>query len=354
MIIPRHTSAIRSSHPTVASVVSIFCSCLLLGLLPASSFAATIKTGEQVFQKSCSVCHGDRGNGVSRASASLNPKPRDFSNAASLSREDMIYAVTNGRAGTAMMAWKSRYSPQEIEGVVDYIRGRFMLTALDARLGMGRAIYGHYCQTCHGDRGQGIASPDNPTAPRDLASVQSKASLSRVLIINSVTKGSHGASVTAGFSDKIKAKDIESLADYVGKVLIQVTPAVFDTPAPVATQAAEAMQADMSLPLPKNLIGDAKKGGEFFNGNCSTCHGTGGNGDGPRAYFITPRPRNFHDDYSHARLNRPTIFMSVTNGRPGTVMPAWGKVLSEQEIANLAEYVFQTFVNPSNDTKAEK
>jgi mono/diheme cytochrome c family protein len=339
--------------PSIAASVALI---FALGAHSAQAANAP-KSGEAVFQKSCSVCHGDRGNGVSRAAPSLNPKPRDFSNATNLSREDMIFAVTNGRAGTAMMPWKSRYSAQELEGVVDYIRGRFMLTALDPKLGLGRALYGHYCQTCHGDRGQGITSPDNPVPPQNLASVESKARLSRNRIIDSVKGGKHGDSVAAGFMDKIKEKDVGSLVDYVGKVLIQIPPAVFDTPAPTPQVAApvENMQADMSLPLPKNLIGDAQKGGDFFNHNCFSCHGKGGNGDGPRAYFINPRPRNFHDDYSHARLNRPTIFMSVTHGRPGTVMPAWGKVLSEQEIANLTEYVFQTFVSaPVTEAKADK
>jgi mono/diheme cytochrome c family protein len=87
-------------------------------------------------------------------------------------------------------------------------------------------------------------------------------------------------------------------------------------------------------------------------GNCATCHGKLGNGEGPRAYFLNPRPRNFHDDYSHTNLNRPAIFSVVTTGKVGTVMPAWGKVLSDQEIANVAEFVFQTFVQEKGGAKA--
>ena len=30
------------------------------------------------------------------------------------------------------------------------------------------------------------------------------------------------------------------------------------------------------------------------------------------------------------------------------VMPAWGKVLTPQEVANVAEFVFQTFIHPES------
>jgi mono/diheme cytochrome c family protein len=105
--------------------------------------------------------------------------------------------------------------------------------------------------------------------------------------------------------------------------------------------------SDMTLPMPNGLKGDFAKGATFFIHNCAACHGTKGDGNGPRAYFITPPPRNFLLAASRQRLNRPVIFEAVTNGRLGTNMPAWGKVLSNQEIANVAEFVFQNFIQPS-------
>ncbi len=109
--------------------------------------------------------------------------------------------------------------------------------------------------------------------------------------------------------------------------------------------------SDMSLPMPFGLKGDFAKGATFFVHNCAGCHGTSGNGDGPRAYFITPPPRNFLLAASRKRLNRPVLFEAVTNGRLGTNMPAWGKVLNNQEIADVAEFVFQNFIQPSQLSK---
>jgi mono/diheme cytochrome c family protein len=104
----------------------------------------------------------------------------------------------------------------------------------------------------------------------------------------------------------------------------------------------------MSLPMPNGLRGDARKGGAFYNANCATCHGVKGDGKGPRAYFIHPAPRNFADAGSRTMLNRPLLYAATSMGKLGTEMPAWSKVLTEQEIADVAEYVFAKFIRPGD------
>jgi mono/diheme cytochrome c family protein len=121
-------------------------------------------------------------------------------------------------------------------------------------------------------------------------------------------------------------------------------------PVPVRSASMPAV-SDMSLPMPLGLKGDPDKGRIFFMGNCFTCHGVKGDGEGPRAYFITPPPRNFLLEASRQRLNRPVLFEAITNGRLGSNMPAWGKVLNNQEIADVAEFVFQNFISaPQGNT----
>lgn len=112
--------------------------------------------------------------------------------------------------------------------------------------------------------------------------------------------------------------------------------------------------ADMSLPMPLGLKGDFAKGGVFFMTNCFTCHGVTGDGNGPRAYFITPPPRDFLLETSRQRLNRPVLFEAIANGRLGTNMPAWGKVLNNQEIADVAEFVFQNFISAPQGNKGKQ
>jgi mono/diheme cytochrome c family protein len=115
-------------------------------------------------------------------------------------------------------------------------------------------------------------------------------------------------------------------------------PAPSPAPAPV--------KADLSLPMPNGLRGDAAAGRRFYEANCATCHGVQGDGQGPRAYFINPKPRVFTSEAARAALSRPALFAATSAGRRGTEMPAWEKVLSPQEIADVAEYVFVAFIQP--------
>ena len=310
-----------------------------------------------IYHNYCSVCHGDRGDGRSRARGSLNPPPRDFTAAGELSRDTMLTITAHGKSGTAMVGWKTQLSSKEIEAVVDYIRQSFMIVALDPRLLRGKQVYTHNCAVCHGERGQGSTLPvGGPVPPRDLASPQARAELSRQRMIASVTNGRPGTAMAA-FSDRLPPPDVDAVVDYVRAALMVpsadaisgtrahggrsddsvVTPNV--KPIPVA-------KADMKQLMPNALRGDAQKGGRFYNANCATCHGIKGDGKGPRAYFINPKPRNFIDARSRAMLNRPVIYATISAGKLGTEMPAWSKVLTDQEIADVAEYVFGKFILP--------
>ena len=102
---------------------------ILMGLLAGSGLAADQKitgagkTRPEAVYHYCSVCHGDRGNGLSRARNSLVPAPRDFTAPGmKFSRDYMITVTRDGKPGTAMVGWKTQLSEQDIAGVVDYIR----------------------------------------------------------------------------------------------------------------------------------------------------------------------------------------------------------------------------------------
>lgn len=322
-----------------------------------------IKGGEVdpavVYHNYCSVCHGDRGDGRSRASGSLSPPPRDFTSATNLSREVMITLVTHGKPGTAMVAWKTQLTPGEIEAVVDYIRKTFMIVALDPRLQQGKLLYAHNCIVCHGERGQGSTLPIGGGAPpKNLSSPQARAELSRERMIASVSNGRPGTAMAA-FSGRLSAQEIEAVVDYVraalmipeastisgtraygGRIRDETSLPTRKLPSPVT--------ADMSLPMPNSLHGNAARGKKFFDANCATCHGAKGDGKGPRAYFINPKPRDLTTADSRALFNRPILFAAVSMGKLGTEMPAWSKVLSAQEIADVSEYVFKAFIRPAN------
>jgi mono/diheme cytochrome c family protein len=353
-VVPMNISTVLRRSWLLAAV-------FLLGAGLAQAVERPAKTTEikagVLYHNYCSVCHGDRGDGRSRARGSLNPPPRDFTAAGELTRDTMIVITKHGKAGTAMVGWGTQLTDKEIEAVVDYVRESFMVVALDPRLQRGKIVFAQNCVVCHGERGQGSNHPvGGPLPPRDLASPQARAELSRERMLASVTHGRPGTGMAA-FSGRLPAQDIEAVVDYVRAALMVPSAESIsgvrahggrsgDTGKPAARPAPQAM-ADMSLPMPNGLVGDAVKGGRFYNANCATCHGVKGDGKGPRAYFINPKPRNFREASARAVLARPVIYMATAMGRLGSEMPAWNKVLNEQEIADVSEYVFRQFIRPA-------
>ena len=314
---------------------------------------------DAIYHNYCSVCHGDRGDGRSRARNSLKPPPRDFTNAPELTRDAMITIITHGKPGTAMIGWKTQLSQEEIEGVTDYIRNTFMVVALDPKLQKGKSIYAQNCIACHGAQGQGSSLPIGGSVPaRDLASPQARAELNRERMIASVTTGRPGTAMS-GFGGRLAAADIEAVVDYVRAAIMVPQTEISGTSAHAGRAStpgkpATGGGADMKQPMPKALKGNVAAGERFYLANCATCHGAKGDGKGPRAYFINPKPRNFQDPAFTSAFNRPAIFAATSVGRLGTEMPAWNKVLSDQEIANVAEFVFQRFVLPKQKARGSR
>jgi mono/diheme cytochrome c family protein len=328
-----------------------------------------------LYHNYCSVCHGDQGDGQSRARGSLNPPPRDFTTAQALTeltRPRMVAAVKGGVPGTAMVGFKSQLTDKQVEAVVDYVRDTFMRASSLADSSRGRQLYARSCSVCHGDRGTGSmwATANLSPAPRDFSAPAARAELTRERMLASVAGGRPGTAM-AGFATQLRQDDIVAVVDYIRGAFMRVggdagisgtqahgttpghaaatppgTTAAPKAPAPTTSATANAValpRVDMTLPMPQGLKGDAAAGRAFYNANCATCHGDKGDGKGPRAYFINPKPRVLVSDESRAIFNRPAIFAAVSAGKLGTEMPAWDKVLTPQQIANVSEYVFQSF-----------
>ncbi|MFQ5566663.1 MAG: c-type cytochrome, partial [Paracoccaceae bacterium] len=107
-------------------------------------------------------------------------------------------------------------------------------------------------------------------------------------------------------------------------------------------------------PFPAGLVGDPVWGKTFYEANCAECHGPKGDGQGRRAYFMIKKPEDFLSREARAELDRPKLFEEVSEGVIGTTMPAWEKVLTPQEIANVAEYVYRAFLHPDRFAAIEE
>jgi DMSO reductase family type II enzyme heme b subunit len=92
---------------------------------------------------------------------------------------------------------------------------------------------------------------------------------------------------------------------------------------------------------------DAERGKAVYATRCAMCHGEEGEGDGPGAKRLVPPPRDFSEGqykfkttgFDDAVPNDADLVRMIRDGMPGTAMPGWADVLSEQDIADVTAYI---------------
>jgi mono/diheme cytochrome c family protein len=82
----------------------------------------TINQGKAIYTSDCAPCHGNSGKGDGPAAASLNPKPLDFASEYSknMPLDFRYWRISAGVANTAMPAWGSSLSSDQIWEVIAY------------------------------------------------------------------------------------------------------------------------------------------------------------------------------------------------------------------------------------------
>jgi len=313
-----------------------------------------------LYHNYCSVCHGDRGDGQSKATKSLNPPPRDFTSVESQSdllRPRIVHAISNGRPGTAMSAWLGQLTELEIEALADYLISQFINARETLQNHAGRKLYMKNCAVCHGDKGDGGRwTSGMKFKPRDFTSERGQ-TLSRESMVNAVTHGIPGTPmVSYAGPEQLSTDEIGQTVDYIRLAFMSVRPEIKGLSGTRAhglpsqpnknevSAIADDEAVDMNALMTNELIGNVSQGRDFYMNNCITCHGAAGDGKGPRAYFINPKPANFFADKYQQEMNRPALFKGIKFGRLRSEMPAWGQVLSDQQIADVAEFVFQAYI----------
>lgn len=114
----------------------------------------------------------------------------------------------------------------------------------------------------------------------------------------------------------------------------------------------EDAEVDRSAPSAETLAPDepaddeatgrtaAVSGQVVYAGNCATCHGERGRGDGPAAVGLEPPPADLTDGvWVTGDGSLAAIKNVIENGSPGTAMIGWKGTLSDAEIDALARHV---------------
>lgn len=87
-------------------------------------------------------------------------------------------------------------------------------------------------------------------------------------------------------------------------------------------------------PSPEQL----EKGKSLFSVNCVPCHGEKGDGTGPAAAALNPKPRNFAKEPFKQGTKPEDVFKSISTGVKDTPMVGFGH-LSEEDRWALAHWV---------------
>jgi len=291
---------------------------------------------ERLYRKQCGVCHGDEGDGRGRAGANLQPPASSFTALRDkLNKKNIAQAIRDGKKGTAMVAYGRRLSESQIAALADYIMAHFVGHKTGDKTPAGKQLYIEHCAACHGDNGNTAVWAKNGLTPppRNFTSEAAREELSRERMITSVTYGRPGTAMMS-FQRRLDAQQIESVVDFIRASFMSEE----------SSKSERSSASDASANFPKGLVGDSAAGEKFYMNNCFTCHGKQGDGKGPRAHFNYPRPRDFTSADTQQRFDRPALFHAIKKGKKGTVMPAWETVLNDQQVANIAEFVYLTFI----------
>ena len=171
----------------------------------------------------------------------------------------------------------------------------------------GAAIYARYCALCHGEDRQGYAADHAPS----LRSPELMGAAPGSYLWSAISYGRPGTAMSAfehSQGGPLSHDDLHALVDW----LIE-TSGVYRQPVP-----------------DRRISGEATKGAEVYATHCTSCHGENGEGGTGTALGNSVFLATVTDAYLH---------YTVTKGRTGTPMPAFGKTLTRSEVRDVVAFL---------------
>ncbi|MCG6156180.1 cytochrome c [Rubinisphaera margarita] len=286
-------------------------------------------TGQTLYTRHCAACHGVSGAGDGPQSQILNPKPRDFrygllkytstSIGHKASTKDLRRTIKEGIAGTGMPAFKA-LANQEIDQIIDYAKYLAIRGEVERSVATDASI--DFSRTAVADRKMSEVSKD--------------------------------------LADYVADDLPEIFLDEIARICRQweqgdaksnVVKPTLARPDPL-----EPSQADANV----TSLANGRRIYLSKSGQCASCHGETGRGDGSQtqqfhkrrdgssydrpglhdAWGHPVKPRDLTYGVFHGGRDPVDIYRRVYAGVKGTPMPAYGMSgLSEAEIWDLVNYL---------------
>jgi DMSO reductase family type II enzyme heme b subunit len=237
----------------------------------------------------------------------------------------------------------------------------------------GGVIYVKNCMYCHGDNLDGaghFAHAFNPP-PASFTDPGTIAMLQEAFLFWRIAKGGPGLpkestpwnSVMPAWEDRLSPEEIwkvimylydatgyqprrwETHASWGSPLTLRLSPRGERENSPASPPQGERVGRGVVSPAWAQQVGDAVAGKAVYAKKCALCHGEKGDGNGPAADLLDPKPRDFTKGKYKIRTSAsgrsPTdrdLFRVITEGMPGTSMPGW-KVLPDKDRWNLVAYL---------------
>ncbi|NOY45164.1 MAG: c-type cytochrome [Deltaproteobacteria bacterium] len=290
--------------------------------------------GKRLYLMFCSACHGREGQGstvrdpllAEAADPPLDLMVPSLNNQGTLAVASDYYLATiirSGRPDTTMLAWGDAEGggllPDEVDRVVAYIRSwqlsgpertRIASSRGDAR--SGRILFRRNCASCHGRRGGGgIGTSLN--SPGFLAAA------SDAFLAATILDGRENTAMPSW--RRFTEQEVSDLLAYL--------------------RTWQPRRSDRAAVLSLLETGDPRAseriGRILYRTNCRTCHGRDGMGD----LAVSLATQEFLTLVDDAYL-----YETIASGRPGTGMPAWRHLTSE-DVASIIRFLRSWQTEPS-------
>ena len=242
----------------------------------------------------------------------------------------------------------------------------------------GAEAFGNYCAPCHGKQGEGIPSVAPAINRKDLFDGRRAKEIGWAGTVEGFLKNTIAAGRPAQsrpdlytvrmptwsnqYDGPLRADQIDSLVTFLlnwsdkapeVNAFPPAGPPGTPRPSPPAgpsptaappkqgvnatCQNVPAPYAGKKSPVAANNAAALAEGKKTYDEKCAACHGTGGQGNGPAAGSLNPKPANFTDKAYMEGMPVDCHFFRISEGVQGTGMPPW-KSLGEDAIWKLLIY----------------
>jgi cytochrome c oxidase cbb3-type subunit 3 len=307
----------------------------------AAATVAQIELGRRIYNFRCYYCHGYSGDARTLATTLLTPKPADFTSIPpdALGRERMLNSIRSGRPGTGMMGFANVLKPEEIEAVADFVREEFMIAKRENTRyhieANGWPNHERYAAAYPFSKGEiALDTPWEQLTPQ-------QAEGKKLFMATCVS-----------CHDRARVNDAQALWESrpVSYPRNQFAPGDYPpafTPGkqqPVdATTSASPYRLHDRVPVLANLSEAERRGETLYQQNCSFCHAADGTSRNWIGSFMEPHPRDLTSPQAMSGMTRTRLRTVIREGLPGTSMPAWKSVMSEQQVEDVIAYVGRAF-----------